>query len=63
MESIRVSSGRESSRGIGQLSTSNLKEKFQMNYEAFSFTKWIHRISPTVSKVRITLQSPFQPGG
>ena len=38
MESIRISSGRESSRGIGQLSTSNLKEKFQMNYEAFSFT-------------------------
>ena len=63
MESIRVSSGRESSRGIGQVSTSNLKEKFQMNYEAFSFTWWIHRISPTVSKVRITLQSPFQSGG
>lgn len=63
MESIRVSRGRESSRGIGQVSTSNLNEKFQLNYEAFSFTWWIHRISPTVSKVRITLQSPFQSGG
>ena len=55
-------SSMELSRSIGQLSTSNFKEKFQMNYEAFSFTWWIHRISPTVSKVRITLQSPFQSG-
>ena len=31
-------SSMELSRSIGQLSTSNFKEKFQMNYEAFSFT-------------------------
>lgn len=43
--------------------TSNFKEKFQMNCGAFSVAWWIHRISPTVSKVRVTLQSPFQSGG